>query len=77
MDANVKEFVESAIKWFAKEVRNRDAHEYVPERRDKDFPDVELRFVPALNHVLNCIGKDKVRLEVERHQTNKSWISHT
>ncbi len=67
MDEDVKDFVAKAIHWLATEVRNRDAHEYVSGVRDKDFPDVELQFVPALNHVLDCLGKEKIRLEVARH----------
>lgn len=51
-------FVSDGILKLAKEVRNRDAHEYVPERRAADFPDIEQRYVPALNHIFDCIGPE-------------------
>jgi len=49
------EFVSTAIFRLATEVRNRDAHEYVPNVRNNDFPYLASEFVPALNHILACL----------------------
>jgi hypothetical protein len=54
------DFVSKAICLLATEVRNRDAHEYVPDVRNNDFPAVASQFVPALNHIFNCLGKENV-----------------
>jgi len=52
-------FVARAINRLATEVRNRDAHEYVANVRDKDFPALASEFVPALNRILECVAADK------------------
>jgi hypothetical protein len=50
-------FVEDAIRTLAKDVRNRDAHEYVQGVRSANFPSLQSDFVPALNHILGCLNK--------------------
>jgi len=49
--------VSDAICRLATDVRNRDAHEYVPGVRSADFPSLAPDFVPALNHILGCLNK--------------------
>jgi hypothetical protein len=55
-----------SIKHLAR-VRNRDAHEYVPEVRDISFPDVETLYVPALNRVLDSLGDENLRSHLATH----------
>jgi hypothetical protein len=62
--------VEGAIHQLATKVRNRDAHEYVPGVRDKDFPDVATQFVPALNHILDCLGVE-IQQEIAKSAAKK------
>ncbi|HTD43679.1 MAG TPA: hypothetical protein VK687_05840, partial [Bryobacteraceae bacterium] len=68
--------VSHAIHQLATEVRNRDAHEYVPGVRDKDFPDVALHFVPALNQILDCLGEE-VPQRIAKYYRNGSSMPHT
>jgi hypothetical protein len=58
-DANVAG-VSDAIYQLATEVRNRDVHEYVPGERSADFPRLASDFVPALNHILECLNKTEL-----------------
>jgi hypothetical protein len=41
-------------------VRNKDAHRYWPNVRETDFPLVDSKFVPALNRIIECLGRDEL-----------------
>jgi hypothetical protein len=56
--------VSEAINRLATKVRNRDAHEYVANVRDANFPEVYESFVPALNLILACLPADHLRKEL-------------
>ena len=52
------------------EIRNRDAHGYVPGVRDSNFPEVASQFVPALNQVLDCLSDNDIRLHIPVQYSN-------
>jgi len=65
--------VTSAVACLSK-IRNRDAHQYLPDCRDDDFPLVESKFIPALNCILEHLGEDIVEQVDHVYQANNSLI---
>ena len=53
--------VTAAINKLATQVRNRDAHQYLPEVRATDFPFINSEFVPALNRIIECLDRDALK----------------
>jgi hypothetical protein len=53
--------VAATIYKLATQVRNRDAHRYLPDVRATDFPLIDSEFVPALNRIIECLDRDGLR----------------
>lgn len=65
MTSEEAKFVAPAIKKLATDVRDRDAHQYLPEVRDGDFADVADLYVPALNKIVQRLDVHELGREVQ------------
>ena len=54
-DASQEKMILKTYKHLAKDIRNRDAHAYVPNVRDKHFAEVSDQFVPCFNLLISWL----------------------
>lgn len=52
-----RQLIIDGYKYLTSEIRNRDAHAYVPNVRDNHFHDIEDRFVPCFNLLASWLKK--------------------
>ena len=58
VSSNDRDLLIAGYKYLTQAIRNRDAHTYVPEQRQKNYPAVQPIFVPSFNVLLRTMEKN-------------------